>query len=60
MPLQLLAIVGIASNHEQIGEKLNSFGSLNKIPISKDNNLVLSGLFTLVNKLVKTLVIFQT
>ncbi len=37
IPLQLLAIVWIVSTGEQVGEKLNSFWSLNKIEISKDN-----------------------
>ncbi len=41
MPSQLLAIVWIVSTDEQFGEKLNSFQSLNKIEISKDNHLVL-------------------
>jgi hypothetical protein len=37
MPSQLLAIVWIVSTGEQVVEKLNSFRSLNKIEISKDN-----------------------
>jgi hypothetical protein len=59
MSSQLLAIVGIVSTSEQIGEKLKSFPSVNKILISKDSYKVLVGLFPPVNKLVKNSIIFE-
>jgi hypothetical protein len=53
--LTLLAIVWTASTYEQIGEKLISFQSSDKILISKDNYYILFGLFPPMNKLVKRL-----
>jgi hypothetical protein len=65
MPLQLLAIVWIVSTDEQVGEKLNSFRSLNKIEISKDNYIhsivsIVWKVSTHETKLGKSSIIFET